>query len=407
MAISKEEISVIQSKYHAIKDCLSEKGKRLWAAVEVKAYGRGGVMLVCRATGLSTATVCKGVKELKAGKAPDGRIRQQGGGRKSIKVKHPGLLSELDTLVDPYTKGDPESPLRWTSKSTRKLAQVLCEKGYLISHNTVGLLLHDLGYSLQANKKTLENSNHPDRDSQFIYINETVKQAHATGQPAISVDAKKKENIGNYKNNGQEYAPKGKPIPVKGHDFIDKKLGKVVPYGIYDIGKNAGWVSVGISADTAEFAVNTIRTWWYTQGNTKYACATELIITADCGGSNGYRTRLWKLELQKLANELNLEIKIRHFPPGTSKWNKIEHRLFSYISRNWRGKPLIDRETVVNLIGNTITSTGLKVSAVLDKKTYKAGIKVSDKEMKKINMTGDFFHPEWNYCVRPNNQKTF
>jgi hypothetical protein len=407
MAISKEEKSVIQSKYFAIKDCLNEKGKRLWAAVEVKAYGRGGVMLVCKATGMSTATVCKGVKELKTGKAPDGRIRQQGGGRKSIKVKQPGLLSELDALVDPYSKGDPESPLRWTSKSTRKLAQALCGKGYLVSHNTVGVLLHDLGYSLQANKKTLENANHPDRDSQFIYINETVKQAHAKGQPTISVDAKKKENIGNYKNKGQEYAPKGKPIKVKGHDFIDKKLGKVVPYGIYDIGKNSGWVSVGISSDTAEFAVNTIRTWWYTQGKTKYASATELIITADCGGSNGYRTRLWKLELQKLANELKLEIKIRHFPPGTSKWNKIEHRLFSYISRNWRGKPLVDKETVVNLIGNTTTDTGLKVSAILDKNTYKSGIKVSNEEMKKINITGEKFHPEWNYCVRPNNKKTF
>ena len=387
---------------------MSEKGKRLWAAVEVRAYGRGGVTLVCKATGMSTATVCKGVKELKTGNnTPDGRIRQQGGGRKSTKVKQPGLLAELDSLVDPYTMGDPESPLRWTSKSTRKLAQALCGKGYLISHNTVGLLLHDLGYSLQANKKTLESANHPDRDGQFIYINETVKQAHIKGQPAISVDAKKKENIGNYKNNGQEYAQKGKPVEVKGHDFIDKKLGKVVPYGIYDIGKNAGWVSVGISADTAEFAVNTIRTWWYTQGKTKYACAAELVITADCGGSNGYRTRLWKLELQKLANELNLEIKIRHFPPGTSKWNKIEHRLFSYISRNWRGKPLIDRETVVNLIGNTVTGTGLKVSAVLDKNTYKAGIKVSNEEMKTINITGDNFHPEWNYCVRPNKQKTF
>ena len=407
MAISKEEISVIQSKYFAIKDYLNEKGRRLWAAIEVEAHGHGGVMLVCKATGMSTATVCKGVKELRSGTSSDGRVRHRGGGRKSIKIKQPGLLVELDSLVDPYTKGDPESPLRWTSKSTRKLAKALCEKGYVVSHNTVGLLLHDLGYSLQANKKTLENANHPDRDAQFNYINETVKKAHASGQPAISVDTKKKENIGNYKNGGQEYAPKGKPIEVNGHDFIDKRLGKVIPYGIYDIGKNTGWVSVGISADTAEFAVNTIRTWWYTQGETKYKRATELIITADCGGSNGYRTKLWKVEVQKFADQIGIKIHVRHFPPGTSKWNKIEHRLFSYISRNWRGKPLIDKETVVNLIGNTVTNTGLKVSAVLDKNTYKTGIKVSDKEMEKINITADNFHPEWNYCIHPNKQKTF
>jgi len=401
MAISNEEISIVQSKYLAIKDCLSEKGKRIWAAVEAKAYGRGGVTLVCKATGMSTVTVCKGVKELKTGNFSDGRIRKCGGGRKPITTKEPKLLGELDDLVDPHTKGDPENPLRWTSKSTRKLAQELCERGYNISHQTVGILLHELGYSLQANKKTLENSNHPDRDDQFNYINETVKQAHIDGNPTISVDTKKKENIGNYKNNGCEYAPKNGPIKVKGHDFIDKRLGKVVPYGVYDIGKNEGWVSVGISGDTAEFAVNTIRTWWYTLGAEKYKDADELIITADCGGSNGYRTRLWKFQLQKLANELGLQITIRHFPPGTSKWNKIEHRLFSYISKNWRGKPLISRETVVNLISNTKTTTGLKVSAVLDKNTYQTGIKISDKEMKNINMLGEIFHPEWNYKIKP------
>ncbi len=401
MAISKEEILIVKSKFFAIRDCLSEKGKRLWAAVEARAYGRGGVTLVCKATGMSTATVCKGVKELKSGNLPDGRIRRSGGGRKPIKLKEPSLLVELDGLVDPYTKGDPESPLRWTSKSTRKLAQELSDRGYRISHNTVGVLLHELGYSLQANKKTLENANHPDRDEQFHYINETVKQAHVDVNPAISVDTKKKENVGNYKNNACEYAPRGKPIKVKGHDFIDKNLGKVVPYGVYDIGKNEGWVSVGISSDTAEFAVNTIRTWWHTLGMLKYRDADALIITADCGGSNGYRTRLWKFEIQKLANELKLKIKIRHFPPGTSKWNKIEHRLFSYISKNWRGKPLINRETVVNLIGNTTTTTGLKVSAVIDSNTYKTGIKVSDKEMENINIAGEEFHPEWNYTIRP------
>ena len=324
MAIPKNELARVEAKYLAIEDCLSEKGRRLWAAVEARSYGWGGAKLVAQATGISSSTIYRGVQELNSPQAKIRGIRKKGAGRKPHKITQSGLLDTLDSLVDPYSKGDPESPLRWTSKSTRKLAKSLRAEGYQISHTTVGILLHDLGYTLQANKKTLEPANHPDRDAQFHNINQSVTAAHQADQPAISVDTKKKENIGNYRNKGREYAEKGTPIEVKGHDFIDKKLGKVVPYGIYDIGKNKGWVSVGISADTAQFAVNTIRTWWATNGCQMYPNAKELIITADCGGSNGYRTRLWKIELQKLANELGIEIHVLHFPPGTSKWNKIE-----------------------------------------------------------------------------------
>lgn len=406
MPISESTIVQTRNKYLAIQDCLSEKGRRLWAAVEAKAYGWGGVKLVSLATGMSNTTVHKGIKELENPLPTSGDgIRQKGGGRKPLKEKQAGLLGALDELVEPYSKGDPESPLRWTSKSTRKLAKLLRDRGYQTSHTTVAILLHDLGYTLQANKKTLENANHPDRDAQFQKINKCVTAAQKSGQPTISVDTKKKENIGNYYNNGREYAEKGKPVEVKGHDFTDKKLGKVVPYGVYDIGKNKGWVSVGISADTAQFAVNTIRTWWLTCGHAIYPNASQLLITADCGGSNGYRTRLWKVELQKLSDELGLEIRVHHFPPGTSKWNKIEHRLFSYISKNWRGKPLIDRETVVNLISNTTTETGLTVSAVLDKNDYEIGIKVTDQQMENINYRGDQFHPEWNYSIYPQNRE--
>ena len=402
MAIPKNELARVEAKYLAIEDCLSEKGRRLWAAVEARSYGWGGAKLVAEATGISSSTIYRGVQELNSPQAKIRGIRKKGAGRKPHKITQSGLLDTLDSLVDPYSKGDPESPLRWTSKSTRKLAKSLRAEGYQISHTTVGILLHDLGYTLQANKKTLEPANHPDRDAQFHNINKSVTAAPQADQPAISVDTKKKENIGNYRNNGREYAEKGTPIEVKGHDFIDKKLGKVVPYGIYDIGKNKGWVSVGISADTAQFAVNTIRTWWATNGCQMYPNAKELIITADCGGSNGYRTRLWKIELQKLANELGIEIHVLHFPPGTSKWNKIEHRLFSYISKSWRGKPLIDRETVVNLISNTTTETGLTVSAILDKNDYTTGIKISQEELDMVNYIGDDFHPEWNYRIKPN-----
>jgi transposase len=398
MAVTLNKISVVREKYSAIHDCLNEKGRRLWAAVEAQSYGHGGVSLVCRAIGISNATIHKGLKELKL-PIIGHRVRKNGGGRKREQDRQPGLLEALDKLVDPYSKGSPETPLKWTTKSIRNLTEALKLQGFSLSRTTTGNLLHELGYSLQANKKTLEGSSHQDRDAQFIYINDSVKTMHSVTQPAISVDTKKKENIGNYKNNGREYCPKGTPIKVNGHDFPDARLGKVVPYGIYDIGKNQGWVSVGISADTAKFAVNAIRTWWYTNGIKVYPNAFELLITADSGGSNGYRTRLWKLELQKFATEASLNIHVRHFPPGTSKWNKIEHRLFSYISKNWRGKPLIDQETVINLIANTKTKKGLTVSAVLDKNCYEAGIKVSDKEMADVNIKGDNFHPEWNYTI--------
>jgi len=402
VAISENEIEQTRYKYSNIKDCLNEKGRRVWAAIEATAYGRGGVTLVCKATGISTATLYKGLRELNTQDADIGRVRKKGGGRKSYKVTQPGIIEALDNLVDPTSKGDPENPLKWTSKSTRKLAKAMKDQGYKVERTTVGIMLHDLGYSLQANKKTLEDSHHVDRDAQFKYINQSVIDAHKLSQPTISVDTKKKENVGNYKNNGREYSEKGNPIKVKGHDFIDKKLGKVAPYGIYDIGRNEGWVSVGISCDTAQFAVNTIRTWWHLKGKEQYSNVSEILITADCGGSNGYRTRLWKVELQKLADDIKINLKVCHFPPGTSKWNKIEHRLFSYISKNWRGKPLINYETVVNLIGNTTTEKGLSVTAVLDKNEYKKGIKITDEELEKVNLHGNEFHPEWNYTVMHN-----
>ena len=402
MKVMDEDVNNLVKKYNAISFCLNEKGKRIWAAVEARAYGRGGVTLICKATRLSTATLYRGFQDLDNKSLDTTRVRAEGGGRKKATTKQVGLLKALDGLVDPTSRGDPENPLKWTSKSVRKLAGELNSKGFQICPMTVSTLLKELGYSLQVNKKTLENNQHVDRDKQFNHINAKALQTQNNNCPVISVDTKKKENIGNYKNNGQEFAKKATPIKVNGHDFPDKKLGKVVPYGVYDIGKNKGWVSVGISSDTAEFAVNAIRTWWYGYGKKEYLSARTLMITADCGGSNGYRVRLWKIELQKLANELNLTIHVCHFPPGTSKWNKIEHRLFSYISKNWRGKPLLTRETVVNLIANTRTKSGLTVSAVLDKNQYKIGRKVSDKELNLVNITGEDFHPEWNCFISPN-----
>ena len=395
-------VTQIHEKYVAIEFCLNEKGRRLWAAAEARSCGYGGIILVSRATGLSNKTIDKGLNELSKLETIDkSRIRKVGGGRKSVKENNKGILVALDGLVEPTSRGDPETPLRWTSKSVRNLEEGLRCKGYKVSYRTIGTLLGELKYSLQSNKKTKEGSSHSDRDAQFHYINETVKEAITKHQPSISVDSKKKENIGDYKNQGREYAPQGKPIEVGTYDFPDKKLGKVAPYGVYDIGKNVGWVSVGISSDTAEFAVNTIRTWWHLMGKEIYKNATELVVTADCGGSNGHRVRLWKYELQKFANESNLQIKVRHFPPGTSKWNKIENRLFSYISKNWRGKPLITRETVVNLIGNTKTNTGLKVMAVLDNNSYIKGRKISKDVWTTLNVERDTFCPDWNYTIKP------
>jgi len=397
-----EVIKFINQKYNAIKGCLDEKGKRIWAASEALSFGQKGITIVSKAIGMSRSTIYKGIEEIKSPKKrSQNRIRKKGGGRKNIFKKQKNIKKALNKLVEPTAKGDPESHLLWTCKSTRNLADSLIAQGYEISHSTTASLLKKMDYSLQVNKKTLEGSSHKDRDAQFRYINSSISSIQKRGQPTISVDTKKKELIGNYKNNGKEFSQKGKPIEVNGHDFPDKKLGKVVPYGIYDIGKNKGWVSVGISSDTAEFAVNSIRTWWYKMGKIVYPGATDLLITADCGGSNGNKIRLWKYELQKIANELNLKIHVRHFPPGTSKWNKIEHRLFSYISKNWRGRPLLTKEVVVNLIANTKTRKGLIIKAVLDENKYEIGKKISSKEFSTINIQGDEFHPEWNYTISP------
>jgi hypothetical protein len=399
---NESDFFTIQSKYQKIGPCLNEKNRRLWAATEAKALGRGGVSLVHRATGITRPTINRGIAELGNEKFVQSKQqRGKGGGRKKLTENCPKLLKDLDDLVDPTSRGDPMSPLRWTSKSTRKLATQLKSQGYKIEYKSVGSLLKKLEYSLQANKKVKEGKSHPDRDVQFCYINQSVMEMHRNGQPAISIDAKKKENIGEFKNNGQELCEKGQPILVNSHDFPDKKLGKVVPYGVYDLGRNKGWVSVGVSGDTAKFAVNTIRTWWYKMGQEIYENATTLFVTADCGGSNGNRVRLWKTELQQLANETGLTIQVAHFPPGTSKWNKIEHRMFSYITKNWRGKPLITRETVVNLIGNTTTEKGLRIQAVLDENEYETGVEVSDEELEAVNIERHAVHPEWNYKIKP------
>ncbi len=374
----------------------------MWAASEAKAYGRGGITLVSKAIGMSNKTIDKGLKEISGVKsnADNSRIRQVGGGRKFLDSQD-DMVVALEKIMSPHTIGDPESILRWSSKSVRKICNELCNLEYKVSFKTVSSLLKKLGYSLQSNIKKQEGKQNPDRDEQFHHINDQAVDFIEKGLAVISVDTKKKENIGNYKNNGKEYSLKGKPTEVKTHDFPDKTLGKVAPYGIYDIGKNKGWVSVGISSDTAAFAVNSIRTWWYKMGQELYKGTTRLMITADCGGSNGNRVRLWKAELQKLANEVNMTICVCHFPPGTSKWNKIEHRMFSYISKNWRGKPLLTTETVVNLIANTRTETGLKIRAALDYNDYNKGIKISNEEMEKINLLTDEFHPEWNYQIIP------
>lgn len=348
--LSKLEL-IIKEKFDNLSPCLNERSRRIWAATEAKSYGWGGISAVSRATGIDHKTIRTGLIELNdKNKLAVNLIRKKGGGRKKVKETNPNIIKSLESLVEPATRGDPESPLRWTSKSTYKLAAELTDKGMKVSHPTVGRLLSELGYSLQANKKTQEGGKHPDRNAQFEYINEKTKTFQECKQPVISVDTKKKENIGNLKNNGKEYCKTRNPTEVKVYDFIDKKLGKVAPYGIYDIIQNKGWVNVGISSDTAEFAVESIRTWWHEMGKSMYPKAKEILITADCGGSNGYRVRLWKWELHKLADELNMTIHVSHFPPGTSKWNKIEHKMFSFISKNWRGKPLIDRATVINLI---------------------------------------------------------
>lgn len=397
--LSKSETN-IKGKFEHLSTCLNEQSRRIWAATEAKSYGWGGISAVFRATGIDHKTIRKGLKELTS-KVSTNRIRNKGGGRKKVKENNPDITKELELLVEPISRGDPESPLRWTCKSTYKLASELTDKGSKVSHPTVGRLLAELGYSLQGNKKTKEGGNHPDRNAQFEYINEKTKVFQRHKQPVISVDTKKKENIGNFKNSGKEYCQKGKPTEVNVYDFIDKKLGKVAPYGVYDITRNKGWVNIGVSADTSEFAVESIRFWWREMGQTAYPNAKKIFITADCGGSNGYRVKLWKLELHKLANEINMTIHVSHFPPGTSKWNKIEHKMFSFISQNWRGKPLIDRTTVVNLISSTKTKKGLEIKARLDEKKYTKGIKVTDKELSVIDLKKEKFHGEWNYRISP------
>jgi len=391
----------LAAKLKAVLPHLNEKQRRLMLAAEAKALGWGGISSVAQATGVSRVTIYKALKEIKYHPPVTERVRNPGGGRKGIDVHHPNLLRELESLVDPVTRGDPMSPLRWTCKSTRQLSTELVRQGYGVSHVTVAELLHRLDYSLQANAKTLEGANHRDREDQFNYINEKVKEFLGRGQPVISVDTKKKELVGQFKNGGREWHPKGEPEEVEIHDFATPESPKVIPYGIYDIGKNMGWVNVGCDHDTASFAVASIRRWWVSMGQEVYPDAKELLICADGGGSNGYRVRLWKVELQTLATQTGLGITICHFPPGTSKWNKIEHRLFSHISMNWRGRPLISHEVIVKLIGRTSTRNGLRVKAKLDRRKYPTKVKVSDKEMERVKLKPHSFHGEWNYSISP------
>ena len=400
--------AVIEEKYRALASRLDEATLRLWAAVEARTLGRGGVSAVAKACGLSRTTVYAGLRELEAATPREaaaaggaGRIRAKGGGRKKLTDKDRTLLSDLDALVEPTARGDPQSPLRWTCKSTPRLAKELAERGHPVSQRSVCDLLAQLDYSLQAPRKTREGGKQLDRDTQFGYIAAMAAQYQAQGEPVVSVDTKKKELIGDFKNGGREWQPKGAPEAVRVYDFIDPVLGKVAPYGVYDVGANQGWVSVGITHDTAEFAVESIRRWWREMGQPLYPQARRLLITADCGGSNGYRVRLWRVQLQKLADELQIAVQVCHFPPGTSKWNKIEHRMFCHITQNWRGRPLVSREVVVNLIGSTTTAAGLRIQAQIDDNEYAAGIKVSDQELAELAIERDDFHGEWNYRIKP------
>src|SRR5271165_4815054 len=394
----------IRRRYQELSKALDERGRRLFAAVEARAYGRGGVSVISRITGIARSTIVRGVREIQ-GKVQVGlgRIRQVGGGRKTKCFEDRTLLPDLERLVEPDTRGDPMQLLRWTSKSLRHLAQALQARGHSVCPHVVADCLRELGYSLQANRKTREGSHHMDRDAQFHYINKQAVIFLTAGDPVISVDTKKKELVGDFKNPGREWRPKGTPEAVQVHDFIDPKLGRAVPYGVYDLADNKGWVSVGTDHDTASFAVHAIKRWWRTMGRARYPKATRLLITADGGGSNGYRVRLWKIELQTLANSLRIPITVCHLPPGTSKWNKIEHRLFSFITLNWRGKPLRSFETIVQLIAATTTNAGLTVRAELDKNKYPKGVKISDAQLAAINLTRHAFHGDWNYTVTPQN----
>jgi transposase len=402
IVVSMEMLAGIEERFKRLRGVLDERSRRLLVAAESEAMGPRGISTVARATGVSRQVIRQGIAELKeAAVLPERRIRRSGGGRKSAVKLDPSLKADLEELLESTTRGDPESALRWTCRSVRNLEAELKSRGHAVSHQVVADLLHELEYSLQANRKTSEGISHPDRNAQFEYVNNKVKQYLGGKEPVISVDTKKKELIGDFKNGGQELRPKGDPEKVRVHDFLIPELGRANPYGIYDIGLNTGWVSVGVDHDTAEFAVESIRRWWRSMGQQAYPQATRLLITADGGGSNGSRVRLWKLELQKFADETPLSIAVCHFPPGTSKWNKIEHRLFSRITQNWRGKPLISLEVIISLIAATRTTTGLKVHSELDSRAYAKGVKVSDQEIAQLNLHRDEFHGEWNYEIHP------
>jgi Rhodopirellula transposase DDE domain len=402
-----DKIEAIRHKYELLRPLMNERMRRQWAACEAMSFSRGGFALVAQATGLSRTTLWAGKRELQqqACLPPEGiqpeRIRRPGGGRHLVKTDDPTLLHDLEVLLDSTTRGDPQSPLRWTCQSTRNLAEELNREGHRVNYRTVAALLHDLDYSLQANRKTKEGTSHPDRNAQFEYINRQVQAFQKRGQPVVSVDTKKKELVGDFKNAGREWHRRGHPEEVRSKDFADKKLGKVIPEGVYDLTLNQGWVSVGVDHNTAEFAKETIRRWWREMGSPLYPNATELLVTVDGGGSNSSRSRLWKVGLQQLADDFGLRIAVCHFPPGTSKWNKIEHRMFCHITQNWRGKPLQSRAVVVNLIGSTKTRTGLQVRAELDTNSYPIGIKVSDDELAAVNIKQANFHGDWNYTISP------
>jgi Rhodopirellula transposase DDE domain len=397
-------IPALRAKFEALQPVMDERVRRQWAATEALALGYGGISAVAAATGLARNTIAAGIAELRQRTddyEPTPSIRRPGAGRKPLTTLDPELLHALDRLVDPATRGDPDSPLRWTCKSTRKLADELTRQGHPVSDRTVAHLLRQTGYSLQANRKTREGGRHPDRNAQFAYLNDQARRRQQRGQPVISVDTKKKELVGDFRNGGREWQPAGQPEEVRIHDFQDKELGKAIPYGVYDVTNNQGWVSVGITHDTAYFAVAAIRRWWQRMGAARFPRAAGILITADGGGSNGVRTRLWKVALQVLADELGLALSVCHFPPGTSKWNKIEHRLFCHITQNWRGRPLVSREAIVSLIGKTTTGAGLRVEAGLDTNDYPTGIKVTDEELAALNLKRAAFHGEWNYTISP------
>ena len=398
-------IARIRRKYRSLKPEMDERRRRQWAAAEARDLGWGGVTAVSRATGLSRTTIRVGARELarpaRQRAVEARRVRRSGGGRRRLTEMDPGLLEALEALIEPTTRGDPESPLRWTCKSIRRLAAELSQQDHPVGAVTVGKLLRQAGYSLQANRKTREGASHPDRNAQFEYINASVQRFLQRGQPAISVDTKKKELVGDFKNAGREWHPEGEPEEVRVHDFLIKSLGKAIPYGVYDMLNNQGWVNVGIDHDTAQFAANSIRRWWKRMGHRRFPAARDLLITADGGGSNSHRSRLWKVSLQDLADELGLRLFVSHFPPGTSKWNKIEHRLFSFITQNWRGRPLVNHETIVNLIASTTTRTGLIVKAALDTNHYKTKIKVPDEQLSRLRLKPHDFHGDWNYTISP------